>query len=1427
MKIDDEVGFVPLDEEVGFVPLDEKVGSVPLDDEVGFVPLDDEVGFVPDKTQPEISIGDSKNLTLDEILSDTFDIEKHLDPEDSARLDALNHIFSKKELLTDLEIDAIFKSYGVDNDSLESQKIVLMTALDEKTPQGLLAAIKEGWKNSQLQIQIADIRLAQMYGQLQDAQAEKLVEKLKSQIQQTKTKGFSSFAKSAANLAPMMLDTTLAGIKYGAGTGTAAGALALKLGQAGPQLLLPEEKITVPTATVAGMVFGFRLGAATRAAEIETGLAYDELLSMKDEDGNKIDPAFAVYIAHAIGTINGLLELVQIEDLLKTIPGGKKLLGEVPRKTITGLMKKKTFRQAILGGAKKWAGHIGTETATEVLQETTNVIFGELAKNINNELKKTKLKPATIEEITNRLVETAKEAAKGFTVLSGPGNIVHTGMKLAEAANVPGVPGPTGEPAVGISRIMASERIIPRVDIDSLGKTMVEVPTELPPKKKRKLVKKETDLTSEEETLSQQFEEKLASEAETTITPNLYIGSLAQEAKKAIGEALGVDPEKIHGFFEGAWPTKRTKITLTMEEGRALLNHLETSLQNRIDNHLLKTDADIARANIDWGDIKELRKQLGLPKAEKPFVVIRQKGTRIIRIENVRERIQKTTRSGALDTVEITRIQQLNDVLRRAAKYAKEGYTAGKNEMREAYQRLRYLKKQKQLREKLIEKITAEPSENIDFFYREAIKELQNAIDWKTTTQAKKEKKAAAKQALQRNPDNYMNAPESLVKSFSQKDVADLSYNDLLILNEEINRLKAAGKLKSELVRKQRREAIEKETNDFVEQIRSLPNQAKSLAWSRAFSLRPMRIFDMLDGGKNFSGRIFKFFYQITNQNHNAEMKNIDRRVKAGKQRMAELGITIKYLTQKRKVGGFIFTIDEMLTVYAGWKNWAHQQKLRFGGIKTFFQENPIEITDQLYQEIMEQLSENDKLWADTIIAEYEQNCYDRLRNAVIAAENRDMGREENYTPAPTAKRGISSEQDMLDELSYRSFIRRIGPAKGFTIERKDIPPEYQNPIRSGLTKLWFEYVAKQEHYINNVLHIKDMQAIIRQREFSDAIREKFGTEVLETVAQYVSRVANPDFYKLYDDLHWGSRTLRKNAAIAYISWNLSSVLNQIPAILLYWVNSSTMDIIAAALDAAIHPMQAYERAKALHYQVSHAMMEREIIELEMADRTAVGKIIHTVGRAGMYGLFSVDRAVRVIGINAVYNYNIRQGMSPKEAQEKAVNTTLLTQEAASPKDLARLWATNEVLNWFLMFTNQLNQIFNIATYDIPMAFRTKNYREAIRSTIALSLMAMMIWIVDNRRLPEDEEDVIEAFMDQFISMIPLLGSWINAGRKGWELQLPPQTIIIQTTKGVNKILEGKTEKAIEYMTEPLSLVMGIPYQGPREAIEYIEEELD
>lgn len=221
----------------------------------------------------------------------------------------------------------------------------------------------------------------------------------------------------APNILPMMVETLKSGLKGGlAGAGIGASVAGIA-GQAGPQIALPEEIATVPAAAVAGYFFGSRAGAMKKSFELEAGFAYNEFLTFVDDQGKPIDEDVARVGAIAAGAINAGLELFSLNTILKTIPGGDRLLGNVSRGTVKNALRQPTVRAALKNFTVNYGKALTTETLTEVAQEATTIIAGELAKLTAEG----DFESLSAVEATDRLKEVAEKTAQAMTLLAAPG----------------------------------------------------------------------------------------------------------------------------------------------------------------------------------------------------------------------------------------------------------------------------------------------------------------------------------------------------------------------------------------------------------------------------------------------------------------------------------------------------------------------------------------------------------------------------------------------------------------------------------------------------------------------------------------------------------------------------------------------------------------------------------------------------------------------------------------------------------------------------------------------------------------------------------------------------------------------------------------------------------------------------------------------
>ena len=175
-------------------------------------------------------------------------------------------------------------------------------------------------------------------------------------------------------------------------TGGAAGMAAIA-GQAGPQVLVPEEVVSVPLAAMAG----FKTGSTASALEIEAGLAYNEMLEygIKEETARKI--------ALGVGSINAGLEALQVDELLDAY------------KITSATGATKSFTKRVLKELADRGIDVAKETAQEVAQEGVTIAGTQIAsKHDKGEY------AYSAEDVAKRLLETAQSSALSFGMMNVP-----------------------------------------------------------------------------------------------------------------------------------------------------------------------------------------------------------------------------------------------------------------------------------------------------------------------------------------------------------------------------------------------------------------------------------------------------------------------------------------------------------------------------------------------------------------------------------------------------------------------------------------------------------------------------------------------------------------------------------------------------------------------------------------------------------------------------------------------------------------------------------------------------------------------------------------------------------------------------------------------------------------------------------------------
>lgn len=221
----------------------------------------------------------------------------------------------------------------------------------------------------------------------------------------------------ALKMLPYMWETIKAG-GVGAGVGAAGGALI------GTGVGIATTKANTPTLALQGArlgaSWGGRISGSIKLAELEGGLARNELRQINKEiiekGGEPLSDAEINTLAIGVGGINAGLEMVSLKQMLKTVPGGDKVLEYLEKKNLRELAVNKTVREQLRGILGQYAKTIGTEITTEMAQETTNIVAGELARKFG------RIDATPLEQNVARVIDTGKATFGATLYLGGVGS---------------------------------------------------------------------------------------------------------------------------------------------------------------------------------------------------------------------------------------------------------------------------------------------------------------------------------------------------------------------------------------------------------------------------------------------------------------------------------------------------------------------------------------------------------------------------------------------------------------------------------------------------------------------------------------------------------------------------------------------------------------------------------------------------------------------------------------------------------------------------------------------------------------------------------------------------------------------------------------------------------------------------------------------
>lgn len=816
----------------------------------------------------------------------------------------------------------------------------------------------------------------------------------------------------------------------------------------------------------------------------------------------------------------------------------------------------------------------------------------------------------------------------------------------------------------------------------------------------------------------------------------------------------------------------------------------------------------------------------------------------------------------------VTEKEALREAMRKAQRYSriaariarKTGYRAG---YIEAMQRVAEVKRRQQARaaeraevRSMVKDLDSATRGGISWEFREQIANLLEKFDTKRrgTTKAVRELAKAdgisprqyqaqidaeLRRFLADNPeaaDDF--TPDDLAR-ISRQSVYEMSLDDLRTLHAQVMALREAGKADLKAKQMAYREKVDKTVDALVKsmggkaaksQQTMIPEKKKRGKFQtlKAWTWTPSRILDWLDQYGDFRGLWHTYMMRRTDAAEDAFLRQKFARHDATMKKMKELGITegdlaaVRYSTVDPETGEKVdFTLDTILEVYVGWLNEKKRDALKYGN----------GIDESMKAEMEKLLKPNEIALAEAVLADYEKRRQ-ALKKAMV--DTYDVGFLDEPFYSPMYRDSWQESGELVDtgmeavknEFLRVNGLRRFYASHGFSHTRLNISPEHQTPLQLGLFGNWLKTVDIQEHFIAYASMVKEFQDVVRDPVLRQTLESRYGDEVYQALAHFVNRLAVPDFYKGYAAIDSMARFVRANAAVAYLAYNLGTILKQPTALAYYLRDAGATHLLLSACEFAFSPKKTLRTVWELDPQVKDQAIERTLEELKRTRDPKYKRARHAIGRAGFKPILWFDMVTRVIGWNAVYKAELAKGASPEDARYRAQRVTLNTQQAANPKELPRFMAQNEFLNLMTVFQNQANKVWNIASHDLWGDVKRGRITGALGTAMGLLTATFLLSLLTRGRPPEEPEELAGYLTEDIVGSLPIVGKGIVSAWHGFG----GGTALDSAAQDLGKGLKGLTElkfggDEILALYEAYALLLGgVPVTAVKRLLKTLDE---
>lgn len=725
--------------------------------------------------------------------------------------------------------------------------------------------------------------------------------------------------------------------------------------------------------------------------------------------------------------------------------------------------------------------------------------------------------------------------------------------------------------------------------------------------------------------------------------------------------------------------------------------------------------------------------------------------------------------------------------------------------------------------DKKIKDIMRDPSSNTtNFEQAQQIRELQARFSMRNTDSLRRAQEVA-RETLANSADEETRAAAQFI--LDMKPITELSLDELTDIADKIEQIRKEGRQalqeKKNLERFQLeafKEAIIDELGhpekvrgvgsiEADKEIRSNPKRVVQFA-----TFRPWGVAEILSG--NRKGTAWSLLWDQTNEAVNKQLVEAGRRTEAGQARMKALGITETQLRKKVEVDGLTYSRDQVIGMYLLAQNDKQFAALVHG--------NGVSIDG--VEAAIKGLTDAEKKWGDFIHDDFQDN-YPRLRESYIEYSNKDLGYVENYFPLIRKWFGGKNQDMLIQELMQRSG-KKFYAEHNWRHERQEMSNEHQMAVRLDATSIWEEMVGRQEKFISHGKHIRNLHRVFSDGDVQQAIASEFGHGGNQWIRKYINDITNSNFFRTYDTASQMSRMLRSNLAISVLAGNPITMLRQTASLAYGMHHANPANMIGAANQLITNRKETIDFIEANSPQVKYRSTYRVFEDFQALENLSLAN--KKIAKFGMAGIQAFDKVAVYTLWKATYDHQTNTGMDHNTAVKAADQAILETQPAARAKDLSEIQRGPEGMQWFMMFSNQLNQIWTNLGYR---TFHTESVEQLGWMLGGMALGAVMIGSINRKRLPRDAREVGEDLIDQLLSSVPIAGDSLSSQFTGsYSTGTDPLPVVGQVLRTSRTIADGEADterrlKAVTRLLFELGKTTGVPTVQPERMLRALREE--